>query len=47
LSTLSRGLGWSRERIEVMIAQARNDLRDPNIHAYAECYVVYGRKPVA
>jgi trans-aconitate methyltransferase len=46
LSTLSRGLGWSRERIEVMIANARNDLRDPNIHAYAECYVVYGRKPV-
>jgi hypothetical protein len=46
LSTLSRGLGWSRERIEVMIARARNDLRDPNIHAYAECYVVYGRKPV-
>ena len=46
LSTLSRGLGWSRERIEVMIAKARNDLRDPGIHAYAECYVAYGRKPV-
>jgi len=38
---------WTeRERIEVMIAEARNDLRDPNIHAYAECHVVYGRKPV-
>jgi hypothetical protein len=23
----------------------RNDLRDRNIHAYAEVYVVYGRKP--
>lgn len=46
LSTLSRGFGWSRERIEVLIARARSNLRDPNIHAYAECYVAYGRKPV-
>jgi SAM-dependent methyltransferase len=45
LSTLSRGFGWSRERIEVLLAKARNDLKNPNIHAYAECYVVYGRKP--
>jgi hypothetical protein len=44
LSTLSRGLGWSRERIEELIARARDDLKDPKIHAYAECYVVYGRK---
>lgn len=45
LSTLSRGLGWSRERIEVLIAAAREDLNNPNIHAYAECYVAYGRRP--
>ncbi|KAH7381937.1 S-adenosyl-L-methionine-dependent methyltransferase [Cadophora sp. MPI-SDFR-AT-0126] len=45
LSTLSRGLGWSRERIEVLIAAARKDLSNPNIHACAECYVAYGRKP--
>jgi hypothetical protein len=45
LSTLSRGFGWSREKIEVLLAKARNDLRNPDIHAYAECYVVYGRKP--
>lgn len=45
LSTLSRGLGWSRERIEDLIARAREDLRNPGIHAFAECYVAYGRKP--
>ncbi|KUJ09365.1 S-adenosyl-L-methionine-dependent methyltransferase [Mollisia scopiformis] len=45
LGTLSRTLGWSRERIEILIARAREDLKDPNIHAYAECYVAYGRKP--
>lgn len=45
LSTLSRGLGWSQERIEVLIARAREDLKDSGVHAYAECYVAYGRKP--
>lgn len=28
--TLSRGLGWSRERIDVLLEEARNDLKDPN-----------------
>jgi hypothetical protein len=45
LASLSRAFGWSRERIDELIALARKDLRDQNIHAYAECYVVYGRKP--
>jgi len=46
LGTLSRGLGWSKERIEELIEKARNDLKNPNIHAYAEFYIVYGRKPL-
>ncbi|KAM3081282.1 hypothetical protein ACMFMG_005239 [Clarireedia jacksonii] len=46
LSTLSRGFGWSKERIDGLIEEARKDLKDPKIHAYAECYVVYGRKPL-
>lgn len=45
LSTLSRGFGWSREMIETLLTKAREDLKNPNIHAFAECYVVYGRKP--
>jgi len=39
LSTLIRSLGWSRERIEELIEKARQDLKDPSIHAYAECYM--------
>lgn len=46
LYTISRAFGWSKEEIEELIALAQKDLSDPNIHAYAECYVVYGRKPV-
>lgn len=45
LSTLSRGFGWSKDRIDELIERAREDLRDASIHAYVECYVVYGRKP--
>ena len=30
LSTMSRAFGWSKERIETLIARARNDLRDTN-----------------
>jgi hypothetical protein len=47
LSTLSRGLRWSRERIEVLMEAVRNYLKNTGIHAYTECYVVYGRKPPA
>ena len=45
MAIYTRVLGWSKERIEVLLAQARNDLKDKSIHAYAEVYVVYGRKP--
>jgi hypothetical protein len=46
LSTLSRGLGWSKERIDDLIERAREDLKDTGIHAYVECYVVCGKKPM-
>ncbi|KAE9373877.1 S-adenosyl-L-methionine-dependent methyltransferase [Stipitochalara longipes BDJ] len=45
LRSLSKGLGWEKERIDGLIERARGDLRNTAIHAYAECYVVYGRKP--
>jgi hypothetical protein len=44
LNTLSRGFGWSKERIEGLIKEVRKDLKDPEIYTYIECYVVYGRK---
>jgi len=45
LRSLSMGLGWSKDRIDALIERAREDLKNTGIHAYAECYVVYGRKP--
>lgn len=39
-----KGFGWSKERIEVLLEKAREDLKNTRIHAYAECYVVYGMK---
>jgi hypothetical protein len=46
MALFTRVLGWSTERIEVLLAEVRNDLRDRSIHAYAEVYIVYGRKPL-
>ncbi|KAJ9143021.1 S-adenosyl-L-methionine-dependent methyltransferase [Pleurostoma richardsiae] len=45
LALLSRVLGWSREEIEVLLADVRRELRDRSIHAYIPVYTVYGRKP--
>jgi hypothetical protein len=45
MAFFTRVLGWSTKRIEVLLAEVRKDLKDRSIHAYAEVYVVYGRKP--
>lgn len=45
MALFTRVLGWSTERIEALLTGVRNDLRDRSVHAYAEVYVVYGRKP--
>ncbi|KAL3425366.1 methyltransferase [Phlyctema vagabunda] len=45
LALLTRGLGWSKEQVEVFTAFVRKDMCDQNIHAYWPIYVVYGRKP--
>ena len=34
LAMLSRGLGWSKEEIEVLIAKVRPDLKNRAIHSY-------------
>jgi hypothetical protein len=46
LSTLSRGFGWSKEKIDELLVKAKEDLKNTNIHSYVEVYVVYGRKPL-
>ncbi|KAL2108131.1 hypothetical protein VUR80DRAFT_4249 [Thermomyces stellatus] len=39
------GLGWSREEVEVFLADVRRDLKDTNIHAYIPVWTVYAQKP--
>ncbi|KAH7357171.1 S-adenosyl-L-methionine-dependent methyltransferase [Rhexocercosporidium sp. MPI-PUGE-AT-0058] len=45
LAIFTRGLGWSKERLDVLLAEVRKEMKDTRIHAYAPIYVVYGQKP--
>ncbi|WZH50332.1 uncharacterized protein QYS62_011576 [Fusarium acuminatum] len=38
-------LGWSTDEIQVLMAQVKNELRDPAIHLYLPVYIVWGKKP--
>ena len=40
MALFTRVLGWAPERIELLLAGVRNDLKDRRIHAYAEVYIV-------
>ncbi|KAL4923553.1 class I SAM-dependent methyltransferase [Aspergillus undulatus] len=44
---LTTVLKWSRAEVELYLLRMRKGLRNPKIHAYQECTVVYGRKPAA
>lgn len=39
------GLKWSREEIEVMLAEVRKSFSMKEVHSYHRYYVVYGRRP--
>lgn len=45
LAPLTRVLGWSTTRTQVLIAGVRRDLRNKNYHMYSNCHSVYGQKP--
>ena len=45
LAPLSKGLGWSREQIQVLAASVRKDLRAPSVHAYVRAEAVWAQKP--
>ncbi|KAK7529926.1 S-adenosyl-L-methionine-dependent methyltransferase [Phyllosticta citribraziliensis] len=45
LAWFHRGLGWTKEEIEVYLVQVRKAISDRNVHAYHKMYVVWGRKP--
>ena len=41
----TEGLKWSREEIEVMLADVRKAFSMKHVHSYQRYYVVYGRRP--
>ncbi|KKA24618.1 hypothetical protein T310_1365 [Rasamsonia emersonii CBS 393.64] len=45
MAVLTRFESWQPEEVTVLAAGASNDLKNPNIHALVDFYVVYGRKP--
>ncbi|KAI6864835.1 S-adenosyl-L-methionine-dependent methyltransferase [Hortaea werneckii] len=45
LALLTRGLGWKKEEVDVLVAKVSNDLRNRKIHAYFPMPVVFGRRP--
>lgn len=45
LALFTRGLGWKKEEVDVLVALVGNDFRDRNIHAYFPMPVTFGRKP--
>ncbi|KAG4422844.1 hypothetical protein IFR04_004066 [Cadophora malorum] len=47
LAIFTRGLGWSKAELDVLLAKVRGEMKDTKIHAYAPIYVVYGQKPKA
>ncbi|KAK2041973.1 methyltransferase domain-containing protein [Colletotrichum somersetense] len=46
IASYTRGLGWTREEVMVMLMKARRDFADRSIHAYFNIWSIYGRKPV-
>ncbi|KAK2006642.1 methyltransferase domain-containing protein [Colletotrichum eremochloae] len=46
LASYTRGLGWTKEEVAVMVMEARRDFANRNIHAYFNIWSIYGRKPV-
>ena len=45
LALLTRFMGWSIRETEVLMAQVREDFRNPKCHLYTVFHYVYGRKP--
>jgi hypothetical protein len=43
----TRVFGWSLEACQVMMAQVKNEVRDPQHQLYANFYFIHGRVPLA
>lgn len=42
---LTRGAGWTKPEVDVMVARLKTQLRDRKNHIYLPVGVAYGRKP--
>ncbi|KAF1976984.1 putative Trans-aconitate 2-methyltransferase [Bimuria novae-zelandiae CBS 107.79] len=45
LQLFTRGLGWTKDEIEVYLVHVRKAISDRSVHGYHKIYVVWGRKP--
>ena len=45
MALFTKYLGWSREELEVFLAEVRKDVQDPRIHACLNVVAVIGQKP--
>ncbi|KAL0933378.1 methyltransferase domain-containing protein [Colletotrichum truncatum] len=45
VAVYTRVLGWSKESVDVFLAEVRRDMKNTAIHSYWPIYVVYGQKP--
>jgi len=46
LKLFTQFAGWTVEELKVLLANVRNEVKDPGCHAYWPVIVVYARKPV-
>ena len=42
---LCRGLGWSKEEVQVYLVDVRKCLMDNSVHSYFPFHISYGQKP--
>ena len=45
LGPFTRGLGWSLERVQVVLIGVRKALMDSSVHSYLPFHITFGQKP--
>lgn len=45
MGPLTRGLGWSRDQVELYLPGVRKDLNNMSVHTYYSLHVITAQKP--
>jgi hypothetical protein len=45
MGPLTRGLGWSRDQVELYLPGVRRDLNNMSVHTYYSLHVITAQKP--